>query len=70
MSSFDFYKKQERDEWEYSWEWAQLSTGWDGQWTNVIGMQQSLSVVDKTIEVLKRFKCLVNFFDYHFRRTN
>uniref|UniRef100_A0A9J2NZK4 Ig-like domain-containing protein n=1 Tax=Ascaris lumbricoides TaxID=6252 RepID=A0A9J2NZK4_ASCLU len=54
ISSLDFYKKKEGEQWKYHWEWAKFSNGLDGKWKDVVEIKDSLSIVDKTIEVLKR----------------
>uniref|UniRef100_A0A915A5W3 Ig-like domain-containing protein n=1 Tax=Parascaris univalens TaxID=6257 RepID=A0A915A5W3_PARUN len=54
LSSLNLYKRRESKEWKYHWERAKFSNGLDGKWKDVIQIKESLSVVDKTIEVLKR----------------
>ncbi|VDK62414.1 unnamed protein product [Anisakis simplex] len=54
LAAVNVHKKSDPKEWDYSWEKAELTHSWKGDWWNVIGIDDSLSIADKTMEVLRR----------------
>uniref|UniRef100_A0A183E2X7 Tudor domain-containing protein n=1 Tax=Gongylonema pulchrum TaxID=637853 RepID=A0A183E2X7_9BILA len=55
LSQVERHKKEQKNEWNYIWEKADFSTKFHGQWRSVVDIDPSLSVVQKTVTLIKRF---------------
>lgn len=59
MQNFDFYEKDERIRWDYTWEWANFSSGSGGNWQDLIKSHNSdsLSITEKALQLLRGSEC-------------
>ncbi|VDN55286.1 unnamed protein product [Dracunculus medinensis] len=57
MQNFDFYEKDERIRWDYTWEWANFSSGSGGNWQDLIKSHNSdsLSITEKALQLLRGY---------------
>ncbi|CAG9535989.1 unnamed protein product [Cercopithifilaria johnstoni] len=55
LSEVEREGKQNINEWDYKWEKANFEEGTNGWWRNIVDIDPTLSVAEKTISLIKKF---------------